>query len=220
MGVENSGLAAGRARVVARGRTERKREAILEAAENVFLRDGFGAAGMDEIAREAGVSKQTIYAHFGTKHELFAAIVTALSAGSGARGHDIAPPDDDRDAERNFASHAARELEAALTPAVVRLRRLVIAEAARFPELAADFHEHGAQRAVTALAREISRLAHKGVLEVDDPRAAAIDFYWLVIGEPVNRALLLGDDAVPSARALRAHAERAAEVFLAAYERR
>ena len=75
------------------------------------------------------------------------------------------------------------------------------------------------QRSISALTREITRLVRQRLLETEDPRAAAIDFYWLIVGEPINHALLLGDDAIPSARSIRAHAEHVAAVFLRAYGR-
>ena len=52
-----------------------KREAILEAATRVFFESGYADASMDEIAREAGVSKQTVYSHFGAKEALFGAFI-------------------------------------------------------------------------------------------------------------------------------------------------
>ena len=52
-----------------------KRDAILEAAARVFFESGYAAASMDEIAREAGVSKQTVYSHFGAKEALFGAFI-------------------------------------------------------------------------------------------------------------------------------------------------
>src|SRR3546814_8113295 len=59
--------------------SEQKRAAILTAAVDVFLRGGYEAAGMDAIATEAGVAKQTIYNHFGSKDGLFRAIVSGLT---------------------------------------------------------------------------------------------------------------------------------------------
>ena len=56
-----------------------KAETILAAAERAFLAGGFGAVTMDAIAREAGVSKATVYAHFTGKEELFGAIVARVS---------------------------------------------------------------------------------------------------------------------------------------------
>ena len=52
-----------------------KAESILAAAKRAFLAAGFEAVSMDAIAREAGVSKATVYAHFGSKEELFGAVI-------------------------------------------------------------------------------------------------------------------------------------------------
>ena len=52
-----------------------KAESILAAAKRMFLESGFGAVSMDAIAREAGVSKATVYAHFAGKEELFGAVI-------------------------------------------------------------------------------------------------------------------------------------------------
>jgi TetR/AcrR family transcriptional regulator, mexJK operon transcriptional repressor len=204
----------------AASRGESKRQAILGAAQAVFLRDGFQGASMDEVARQAGVSKQTVYAHFGTKKDLFVEIVMRLS-GAQPRVHEVAPEEvEPDDLEEHLADYAERELGAVLTSEIMQLRRMVIGEGARFPELAAALHEHGPQRAISTLTREIGRLVRLGLLQANDPRAAAIDFNWLVMGEPIDRAMLLGDETIPSPASIRAHAEHAAAVFLRAYGRR
>src|ERR1700751_4544390 len=69
-----------------------KAESILAAAKRTFLAGGFGAVSMDTIAREAGVSKATVYAHFGSKEELFGAVIGG-------------------ECERYFASFSAGELD-------------------------------------------------------------------------------------------------------------
>jgi TetR/AcrR family transcriptional regulator, mexJK operon transcriptional repressor len=207
-----------------RGETSRgdsKRQAILTAAEAVFLRDGFAAANMDEIAASAGASKQTVYAHFGTKTELFRAAIGAMAEAPGTRAQELAPEDvEPGELESFLADYAERQLTAALSSQAVQLSRLVIGETARFPDLAAALHELGPQRSISGLTREINRLVRQGLLEAADPRATAIDFYWLIVGEPINRAMLLGDEAIPSARSIRAHAEHVAGVFVRAYGRR
>src|ERR1700755_3264220 len=68
------------------GRRPEKTEAILEAAGQLFREQGYGAVSMDQIAREAGVSKATVYAHFESKDELFGAVVADVSA---RRFHDF-----------------------------------------------------------------------------------------------------------------------------------
>jgi TetR/AcrR family transcriptional repressor of mexJK operon len=205
----------------AAGRGDHKRQAILAAGQAVFLRDGFAGASMDEIAATATVSKQTIYAHFGTKKDLFVAVVSGLSGGASPPLHEVAPEDvAPEDLADHLADYAERQLSAVLAPQMMQLQRLVIGEVPRFPELAAALHEHGSQRVISVLAREIGRLARLGLLEADDRRAAAIDFTWLVMGEPLNRVMLNGDDAILSPASIRAHAEHAAAVFLRAYGRR
>ena len=64
---------------LARDEPRGKAEAVLAAAERAFLAGGFGAVTMDAVAREAGVSKATVYAHYGSKEELFGAVVARLS---------------------------------------------------------------------------------------------------------------------------------------------
>jgi TetR/AcrR family transcriptional repressor of mexJK operon len=60
------------------GLSDRKREAILKGGKSVFLKHGFGGASMDEVAAAAGVSKMTVYRHFGSKEDLFAGVITEL----------------------------------------------------------------------------------------------------------------------------------------------
>src|ERR1700681_2266757 len=62
-----------------RGEPGAKAETILAAAERAFLASGFGAVTMDRIAREAGVSKATVYAHFTGKEALFGAVIAHVS---------------------------------------------------------------------------------------------------------------------------------------------
>jgi hypothetical protein len=75
----------------------------------------------------------------------------------------------------------------------MQLRRMVIGEAGRFPELAKVLYESGPQRALTALETLFARLTERGLLGVDDPGVAASQFNWLIMAEPVNRAMLRGD---------------------------
>ncbi len=104
-----------------------------------------------------------------------------------------------------------------MAPRILRLRRLVIGEESRFPELARVLWENGPARAMEALAGHISRLTEQGWLVTADPQAAATYLNWLVMGEPVNRAMLLGDEAVPDSAVIEAHCAEAVRIFLAAF---
>src|SRR5690349_20862328 len=72
-------------------RGDGKRQAILAAAETVFLRAGFAGASMDEIAADAGVSKQTVYSHFCTKKDLFIEAIARVSAAVSAPVREVVP---------------------------------------------------------------------------------------------------------------------------------
>ena len=201
-------------------RSARKRRAILQAATTVFLRNGYLGTSMDEIAALAGVSKQTVYKHFTDKERLFSQIVTATV-------DELADPDHDEvlnlrdtgDLERDLRDFARRQLGAVMQPRLLQLRRLVIAEAGRFPQLGRLFYERGPGRTIDALAAMFQRLASRGVLELDDARIAAAHFNWLVMSIPLNQALLLGDDQPATPAELDSYADAGVRAFLAAYRK-
>jgi hypothetical protein len=99
----------------------------------------------------------------------------------------------------------------------MQLRRVVIGEASRFPELGKALYDGGPGRAIAGLSAAFTRWADRGLLVMSSPLAAATHFNWLVMGEPVNKAMLLGDKAIPGTAARRRHASEAVRVFLAAY---
>jgi TetR/AcrR family transcriptional regulator, mexJK operon transcriptional repressor len=200
------------------GRSARKRRAILNAATEFFLQNGFLGTSMDEVAQRAEVSKQTVYKHFANKEALFIAIVSGMTVAAGDRVlSKISDPKENEDPAVYLQAYAERQLTVVLTPKLMQLRRLVIGEAARFPDLGKALYQGGPKRAIQNLASVFKLLAARGVLIIDDPLAAASNFNWLVMGEPVNKAMLLGDKAIPNAAAIRRHAVECARVFLAAY---
>jgi TetR/AcrR family transcriptional regulator, mexJK operon transcriptional repressor len=200
--------------------TAEKRAAVLEAAAKVFLSGGYLGASMDEIADLAGVSKQTVYTYFSNKEALFAAMASALSNEANDRVHNnVAEFGEDDDLEGYLVGYAVRQLEVVLTPRILQLRRLVIGEVGRFPELGAALYAGGPGRAIASLAATFERLADRGALSVHDPLLAATQFNWLIMSAPLNRTMLLGDGAIPSSKELREHAREGVRMFLAAYSR-
>lgn len=197
---------------------ERTRRAIMTAAEEVFLAHGFEGTSMDEVAAAGAVSKQTVYAHFQSKEALFVDVVGGMT---GAAGDEVleqaADPVDDRPVEAFLLDYADSLLEIVVTPRLMRLRRLVIGEVERFPDLARVLHERGPQRSIARLEAACRHYVAVGQLALTDARQAASFFNWLVMGEPVNNAMLLGDMAEVDLSRLRAHAREAVRIFLAAY---
>ncbi len=131
------------------------------------------------------------------------------------RGDDA---DDEADLAPYFMQYAMDEMRIVMTPRLLRLRRLVIGEVSRFPELARALFENGPQRSIQSLAIVISKLVQRGLLSAPSPAVAATTLNWLVLAAPVNEAMLLGDDAIPTTTAMKAHAAEATRVFLTAYD--
>lgn len=203
---------------VSQTRSERKRAAILAAATSVFLEKGYRGTSMDEIAALAAVSKQTVYKHFADKEGLFSEIVTNTINEAGDRVHAEAHGLAESTAiERDLRELARRQLRLVMQPRVLKLRRLVIAEASRFPELGRIFYERGPARTITALTSTFERLAARGLLTLDDTQLAAAHFNWLVMSIPLNEAMLLGEDTTPNETDLHHYADAGVRAFLAAY---
>jgi TetR/AcrR family transcriptional regulator, mexJK operon transcriptional repressor len=200
------------------GRTARKRGAIMEAATEAFLRGGYRGTSMDEIAAAAGVSKQTVYKQFADKQRLFVEIVTGTVGEVADPVHDeVRDLRETGDLHADLRDLARRQLTMVLQPRVLRLRRLVIAEAARFPELGRVFFEQGPGRTIAALAATFDRLAERGLLRVPDPLLAANQFNWLIMSAPLNRAMLLGRDDAPDPAEIDRWADDGVHTFLAAF---
>ena len=199
----------------------RKRKAIVEAATTVFLQKGYLGTSMDEIAALAGVSKQTVYKHFADKERLFSEIVTATVDEIADPNYDeVLNLEDTGDVEGDLLGFARRQLRAVMEPRLLALRRLVIGEAGRFPQLGRLFYERGPGRTIDALATHFERLASRGALELDDPRLAAAHFNWLVMSIPLNQAMLLGEDEPATPAELDRYADAGVRAFLAAYRER
>lgn len=151
-----------------------KPAAIVAAAERLFLAQGYGATSMDAVAREAPVSKRTLYNHFDSKERLFAAVVAEAWAGLTQ-----APASADADADPHDAlkAYVARLREHWAHPDVLPLLRLIIGEAAQSPELADSYLAAGKGPAVNELARIFAR--------IDDPlglpaKARSVQFLGMI----------------------------------------
>ena len=195
-----------------------KRRAILAAAEQAFLAARYDSVTMDEIAELSQVSKQTVYAHFGTKDQLFVELVTAMTRAAGdAVLAESVVPETRAQVAATLERVLGHQLAVVLSPRLVRLRRLVIGEVSRFPDLAGAVFEHGPRRAIATLEALLRELDARGWVLVPDPAMAAEQLNWLVMGAPTNAAMFLGDDVAPGAVEQQAHVRNAVATFLAAY---
>jgi TetR/AcrR family transcriptional repressor of mexJK operon len=198
-----------------------KRRAILSAGQQLFLTHGYQGTSMDQVAATAAVSKQTVYKHFGEKRELLFAIVTdAIDGAAGAIGGRIAALIDSDDLEADLTALAGDYLRAVIQEPVVQLRRLVIGEANRLPELARLYYEHAPLRTLSSLAGAFAALGERGVLTVPEPALAAEHFAFLIVGRPIDQALFDGAPAVLADVDVDSYAQAGVRVFLAAYRSR
>ena len=199
------------------GRSARKRRDILEAATAAFLERGYLGTSMDEVAARAGVSKQTVYKHFADKERLFTAIVLGTIDEVGEPFFSaIGMLEDTDDLETALRTLAGRLTRVVKDPRLLQLRRLVIGEAGRFPELGQSYYERGPGRTGELLAAQMKALAERGLLQLDDPVLAARNFNWLVLSIPLNQAMFSVDLDFSDAE-LDRYADEAVRVFLAAY---
>ena len=212
-------------RRVARPRAEdprvvRSRAALVDAARTLFRRKGYAGTTMEEIAALAGLTKRTVYNNYADKNALFTQIVAdvIVYAEEFARG---------LRAEFNVGITAAN-LRATLDdvgrrlalgimrPEVVALRRLLIGEARGFPALATEYFDRAPGQVIDALASGFEHLGQIGLLRMADARRAAAQFAYLVVGELLDRSMLVG--TTPPREHVIACAREGVQTFLARYE--
>ncbi|WP_353645493.1 TetR/AcrR family transcriptional regulator [Mesorhizobium sp. WSM2239] len=194
-----------------------KRVSILDAAANVFCREGYGGANIDMIAAEAGVSRQTVYNHHGDKTNLFVAVVREITerTNAGVFATLATFPDQPRDLEADLIDFAMRLNRNCVCNRDGKfLRKLIQTEGERYPELFETWRTDGPGKTWAALAARFARLAHAGFLEIDDPDVAARQFLALVNAD-LQTSFMLG--ITPSEEELRIAATNAVRTFLRAY---
>ena len=162
---------------VGRPADQAKRDAIMEAASTLFLADGFSAVSMDKIAGEAGVAKPTIYRWFGTKSELFAAMLEEKCANYLIEIDQTNDPA--LDAQTLLSQAGEQFLSLIFSPEASALHRTVVNEVPRNPEFGQLFFESGIKVGAQWLHRKLSLLVDRGDISVEDPLVSARDLLSL-----------------------------------------
>lgn len=192
-----------------RPKSQAKRAAIVTAAGDLILQSGFQNATMDAVAAEAGVSKQTVYSHFGSKDELLRACVNGKM-----RDHQVSADDlpATADARTALTEVATRMVELLQDPEVVAMMRVMIGELGQ-PEISRTFLAEGPNQAVDFIAELLVKLGEDGDMQVRNAHEAAEVFSSLVRGHFVIRALL-GDPVNLSSAERRQHVQATVDRFL------
>jgi AcrR family transcriptional regulator len=205
-----------------RGRID-KRRLILDAAAEMFGEQGYERASLDAIAAKAGVSKPTIYSHFGTKDQLFRDSLAESAARINAESME-AITSLDVDARRwreGLYEVASGLVECERSECAQSVLRQTYAELRRDPEVFRAVRARAADPIIQALAGRLAILANAGYLRISDPELAAKQFIALTRAEIVELTEP-GSRSPRAAAPARAAAQRAAtaavDTFLAAFE--
>lgn len=172
-------------------------ELILDAATELFLSHGYGATSIEAVAQRARISKRTFYHRFEDKAALFGAVVHRIID----RLHPPAnvPLLEGANIEEVLQRLAGLILRGALSAQAIALHRLIVAESARFPKLAAVVTEQGGtQEAIKLIGGVLELEARAGRLNLDNATFAALQFLHMVIGFPQRRAMGLGVPMTPA----------------------
>lgn len=194
-----------------------KRIAVLEAAQQLFLSNGFAGTSMDAVAEAAGVSKLTAYKYFGSKQELFAEAI-AKKCASAFTGIDV-EPFAGRDLREGLEEFGRAFLKLVLDPGAMAVHRLISVERDRAPELGRLFFENAVRPISDKLATIIARHEEAGRISTgDDPMMAAQDILALWRSRPYMMIELVdtpADDVL-----LMAHVAHCVDLCLRAWTRR
>ncbi|MES2404113.1 MAG: TetR/AcrR family transcriptional regulator [Pseudomonadota bacterium] len=190
-----------------------KRAAILEAAKRLFPQHGFEGTSMDAVAAEAGVSKLTVYSHFGGKEALFVETVRCKCDGLLPRNLfdvDVAAP------VRSQLLGVARAFFAMMmSDSALGLHRTLVASSQQSPKLAKLFWEAGPMQVQAALAEMLQKEVDAHQLDIADTHRAASQFFALLKGE--HHARVCFGCGQPSSEEAEAHVQATVEMFLRAY---
>jgi AcrR family transcriptional regulator len=184
---------------------------IIGAGRQEFQANGYAATCMNDVAQRAGVSTKTMYRLIPTKADLFKSVVSdrieRFMLEIDADALDALPLSEAL--ERMLLAYGTLTLSAD----TIAMNRLVLGERDRFPEIAATFYEAAVQRTSKAMAGWLRHQCERGLIELEDARAAAGMLRGMMIMEP-QRAVMLGQRGVPDQEEIAARARQCARLFL------
>jgi len=194
--------------------TSPKRRQVLDAATDLFLAQGYGAVSMDAVARAAGVSKATLYAHFASKEALFATIMRDRSANY--RLDESLFPESVTDLRATLEANGRRIMRFMLQERTLAIYRIALGEAGRFPELGRTFFENGPGKFCVRAQAWLAVLRAAGLVRAADLEVATTQFMALLRSDLFLRASLALPPA-PTEAEIDATVSAAVETWLRAF---
>lgn len=195
-----------------------KRAAILAAAKRLFSENGFEGTSMDAVATDAGVSKLTVYSHFGDKDTLFReALRQRCREMVPDQLYSAQPGDSTRDALLKIARHHA---ELVTSPESIGVWRAITSDCRQgSSHLGQMLWEEGPARSLALMEQFLTQQVQAGALDIQDVKRAASQFLCLLKGDLHLRRLFgcVEGNCQDFAREVVANAEAAVDMFLRAY---
>jgi TetR/AcrR family transcriptional repressor of mexJK operon len=190
-----------------------KRAAILEAAKRLFPQHGFEGTSMDAVATEAGVSKLTVYSHFGGKEALF--METVRCKCDGMMPCSLFELDVRAPVRGQLLGIARAFFDMVMSDSALGMHRTLVASSQQSPKLARLFWDAGPMQVQAALATLLQQEVDARQLDIADTRLAARQFFSLLKGE--QHARMLFGCGRPTAEETEAHLQATVDMFLRAY---
>ena len=194
-------------------RSEQKREQILQAAKELFCEQGFPNTSMDEVAKLAGVSKQTVYSHFGCKDDLFVASIESKCLVHGVNQELLSDPLTPEVSLALFAKHFG---EVITSPEAITVFKACVSQSDSHPKISELFYSAGPKHILGLLAEYLAKVSEVGDYQFSNPHHCAVRLCLMVFGE-VRMRLDLGLDVSDLLAEREQYINDTVEMFLKAY---
>jgi len=163
-----------------RSKNEAKRQQILDAAINLFMEQGYAATSMELIAKNADVSKQTVYSHFGNKDDLFSASIEQKCESLHILDlsmHDLSDP------QAILLPLAQRLIEVITSKQACAVHKICSFESNAYPQVSDIFYQAGPLRVTNEITLLMEKLNLQKILHIENPKHAALQFLNMIKGE-------------------------------------
>ncbi|MFW5655209.1 MAG: TetR/AcrR family transcriptional regulator [Roseicyclus sp.] len=197
-------------------RRGRKFDQVVDGARAVFLREGYEGASVDEIARDAGVSKATLYSYFPDKQHLFLAVLEAECAQQSEI--ELMLGNGDLEVDETLRILCKTLITFFLSNFGQDMFRVCVAEAQRFPELGRTFYDSGPKRWGRKIAQYLDSPPARAALDIEDVALAADQLAQLCRADLMLK-VLFGIEKDPPEHEIDRIAGEAVRTFLARYRR-
>ncbi|MCG9962654.1 MAG: TetR/AcrR family transcriptional regulator [Shewanella sp.] len=194
-------------------RSEQKKQQVLVAAMDLFCRQGFPHTSMDEVAKLAGVSKQTVYSHYGSKDELFVAAIESKCVGHNLNDDLLSDPSQP---EATITEFALQFGEMIVSPEAITVFKACVAQSESHPEVSRLFFEAGPKHIVGLMADYLVAVEALGRYRFAQPHHCAVRLCLMLFGE-LKLRLELGLEADNLVGEREQYIRGCAEMFLKAY---